>query len=100
MLNLKKKNNLRKTKYQTDNSTTNTPHIEAGMWVLDRTSPITPMYVSKMLGYGMCEVIYGKRLPFRVYKRRIATLRPLTLPEMQAVKNAMCREIEHLAKSA
>ncbi|OJJ16433.1 hypothetical protein BKI52_34675 [marine bacterium AO1-C] len=101
MLNLKKKNNLRKTKYQSvNNSQINTPGIDAGMWVFDNESPITPMYVSKMLGYGMCEVIYGKRLPFRVYKRRIATLRPLMPQEMHAVKNTMCREIEHIAKSA
>jgi len=101
MLSLKKKNNLRNTKYQADNNTqANTPNIEAGIWVFDNTSPITPMYVSKMLGYGMCEVIYGKRLPFRVYKRRIATLRPLALQEMHMVKNSMCRKIEHVAQSA
>ena len=79
---------------------TNPTNIDAGSWVFDNTSPTTPMYVSKMLGYGMCEVIYGKSLPFRRYKRRVTTLRPLTPKEMYITNNAMCREIEHVAKSA
>lgn len=106
MLKLIKKNNLRKTNCQskdinTEHFTQNNPaQIEAGMWVFETNSPLTPMYVSKMLGYGMCEVIYGKSLPFRIYKRRVATLRPMKPTEMHLVNNGMCHEIEHMAKSA
>ncbi|OJJ16435.1 hypothetical protein BKI52_34685 [marine bacterium AO1-C] len=99
MLNLK--NNLRETEYQAQNTTQmNKPQIEAGIWVFETKAPLVPMYVGKMLGYGMCEVIYGKSLPFRVYKKRVATLRPLKPEELHLVNNPMGREIEFAAKSA
>ncbi|EAY24369.1 hypothetical protein [Microscilla marina] len=75
------------------NASNLTSEIQPGMWVYETSTPLLPMCVGRMLGFGMCEVVYGKYKPFQVYKRRIATLRPLKKTEMHIVDNANCREI-------
>jgi len=97
----KLKNNRQNTKHQVETSKqTNQPLIEAGMWVFETKTPLVPMYISQILEYGMCEVIYGKSLPFRVYKKRVANLRPLKPEELHLVNNLISRKIEQAAKSA
>ena len=92
---------LKRTEHQAENTKqSNQPLITAGMWVFETKAPLVPMYISQILKYGMCEVIYGKSLPFRVYKKRVVNLRPLKPEELHLVKNAIGREIEQAAKSA
>lgn len=68
--------------------------IQSGMWVYEKDAPLQPMCVGRILGFGMCEVIYGKYKPYQVYKRRIATLRPLKKVEMHMVDNPKSHEIQ------
>lgn len=68
--------------------------IQPGIWVYEIETPLLPMCVGRILGFGMCEVVYGKYKPFQVYKRRIATLRPLKKVEMHMVDNPNCQEIQ------
>lgn len=97
MIKLKRKNPTQNTK----NNPHSTQQITTGTWVYETSAPLTPMCVGKMLGFGMCEVIYGKGKPFRTYKRRIETLRLLTPQEIHQVNNAMCNEVRQAAmKSA
>lgn len=97
MLNFKRKDSNRKNKQANTATDHKKQEITSGTWVYEANAPLIPMCIGKILGFGMCEVIYGKSKPFRVYKRRIATLRPLNKQEMHLVSNSICHEIKHTA---
>ena len=73
--------------------------ISQGDWVVEKSDTTLVMCVGKILDFGMCEVVYGKKAPFNVYKRRLETLRVLSHKEMRQVRGKAFGKIQQYAET-